>query len=447
MKKMSNMSRRRFLQLSAGTGVGLVAAACAPQAAEEPAAEEAAPAAEDPTQAPIALEVADWQGGQLNYDTAYDRIIAVFEENNPGVTVSRRAMGVDEYRNAVQPILASGDLPDIMGLYQGPDCFAGIEADLVINLAPILKADKEWGDRLAKSMAGFDDFHKDGDAYAIPLDAITIVSIYHQDLIDAAGLSIDKFVNINDYQAIGLAMVNEGKYFSNYGDTIASITVAVAQQTGDNSLKIVRQAERGEVSWTEDVFLNAWKSWNVLMNVDEGLVPPDIASGIEFEQGFYDQRWWGHWYWGEWAAGELLRNMPDNADQVGITNFPQRPNSKGANIWSGGPGQILSVANQDQQEWALKFAKHLSSAESAMIMIEESIHPPVDVPNYKDSNDNPIFHKLVDQFSAADALVGFSVLNADIANRAIEHGGNLMLGAITPEEIGEDLDTVSGYSA
>jgi len=447
MKKTIYLTRRQFLKLSATTGVGLVIAACAPQATEAPSAGEESAAGDEPAAEHIMLEVADWQGGQLNYDTAYERIIAAFEEANPGTMVSRRGMGVDEYRNAVQPILASGDLPDIMGLYQGPDIFSGIEADLVINLAPILAADSEWADRVAKSIDGFDDFHKDGDPWALPLDAITIVSIFHNDLVAEQGLSVDKFINIDDYRAVGLTMAENGKFFSNYGDTVASITVAIAQQTNDSSLAIVRQAERGEVSWTGDVFLKAWQSWNILMNVDEGLVPPDIASGIEFEQGFYDQRWWGHWYWGEWAAGELLRNMPDNIEQVGITNFPSVPGAPGTNIWSGGPGQILSVANQDQQEEALKFLRFLSSSVAAEIMIEESIHPPVDVPNPGDFTDNPFLLTLIDQFNTADALVGFSILNADVANRVIEHGGNLMLGAITPEEIGEDLDTVSGYSA
>ncbi len=445
MMKTVNMSRRQFMRLSATTGAGLVVAACTPQATETPSREEptASPA---PTAETILLEVADWQGGQLNYNTAYDSAIALFQEANPNIKVSRRAMGMDEYRNAIQPILASGDLPDIMGLYQGPDIFSGIDAGLLTNLGPILAADSEWGSRLAKSMGGFDDFHKDGDPYAVPLDVITIVMAYHQDLASARGLTIDKFINIDDFKTAGLRMAQDGLYLSNYADTIASFTVAIAQQTGDSSLSILRQAERGEVSWTEDVFLNAWKSWEVMLNVEQGLVPPDLASGIELEAGFYDQRWWGLWYAGEWMAGEFLRNMPDTVGQVGITNFPSRPGASAPNIWSGGPGQILSVAEKGHKEQALAFLKHLSSPAVAEIFIKESIHPPVDFPNASALNNNSFFLTLLDQFNEADALVGFSILNTDIVNRAIKHGGNLMIGAVTPEEIGADLDTISGFT-
>ena len=444
--KIVKTSRRQFMKLSATTGVGLVVAACTPQATEVPTV--AAPtAAPEPAAEAIMLEVADWQGGQLNYTTGYDRAIALFEEANPNIKVSRRAMGVDEYRNAVQPILASGDLPDIMGLYQGPDMFSGIDAGLVVNLAPILAADSEWGSRLAKSMAGFDDFHKNGDPYAVPLDVITIVLPYHKELLLARGLNFDKLINIDDFKAGGMRLAQDELYLANYADTIASITVAIAQQTGDSSLSILRQAERGEVSFTEDVFLNAWKSWEVLVNVKQGIAPPDLASGIENDAGFYEQRYWGLWYSGEWAAGEFLRNMPDTVGQVGIINFPSRPGAKGANIWSGGPGQILSVANQAHKEQALAFLKHLSSSAVAEIFVKESIHPPVDFANASAHNANPFFLSLLEQFNAADALVGFSVLNADIANRAIEHGGNLMLGAVTPEEIGADLDKISGFKS
>lgn len=447
MMKMVNMSRRQFLKLSATTGGGLVVAACTPQATQAPSGGEEPSASAEPVAEAIMLEIADWQGGQRNYYSAYDRAIALFEEANSNIKVSRRAMGFAEYGKAVQPILASGDLPDIMGLYQGPDMFSGIDAGLVINLGPILAADSEWGSRLAKSMAGFDDFHKDGAPYAVPLDVITIVLAYHKDLASARGLTVDKLINIDDFKAAGLLMAQDELYLANYVDTIASITVAIAQQTGDSSLSIVRQAERGEVSWTEDVFLNAWKSWEVMLSVKQGLAPPDLASGIEVEAGLYDQRWWGLWYAGEWLAGEFQRNMPDTLGQVGITNFPSRPGASAPNIWSGGPGQILSVADKDHKEQALAFLKHLSSPAVVEIFIEESIHPPVNFPTASAHNDNPFFLTLLDQFNEADALVGFSILNADIVNRMKEHGGNLMLGAVTPEEIGADLDTISGFTS
>ncbi len=436
------LSRRDFLKLSATSGAGLVLAACSTPAATTQAPEQPTAA---PTQAEaVKLEITDFQGGQLNYQDAYDAAIEIFRQDHPNVEISRRGMGVDEYRNAVQPILASGDLPDLMGLYQGPDIFSAIDAGLIINLAPKLDADADWKNRLAKAMTGFDDFHKDGDPYAVPLDVITIVTSYHNDLVTAHGFEMTKFTNIDDFTKIGKAMAADGKFLSNYGDTVASILVAVAQQTGDPSLKLVRQAEKGEVSWKQDIFLNAWKSWQTMLGVDQGLVPPDLASGIEYEQGFYDQRWWAHWYAGEWLAGEFNRNMPDIIGQVGVCNYPPVAGAAAPNIWSGGPGQTLSVANKPNQDTAVEFLKSLSTQETSIAFVENSVHPPAAVENIESHTDNIFFKLLLNTFNAADAFVGFSILNADVANRVIEHGGNMMLGSIGPEEILADLDKLTG---
>ena len=433
------LSRRDFIKLSATSTAGLVLAACAPSApAEDPTG--AAPASDEP----VSLEITDFQGGQLNYNDAYDAAIELFRADHPNVDISRRGMGVDEYRNAVQPILASGDLPDLMGLYQGPDIFSAIDAGLIINLAPHLDADSAWKDRLAKAMTGFDDFHKDGDPYAVPLDVITIGASYHDQMVMDAGFQMTQLTNIDDFATIGKALAANGKFLSNYGDTVASLVVAVAQQTGDPSLSLVRQAERGEVSWQQDIFVNAWKSWQTMLGIDQGLVPPDLASGIEYEQGFYDQRWWAHWYAGEWLAGEFDRNMPDIIGQVRLCNFPPVAGASAPNIWSGGPGQTLSVADKPNQATALEFLKSLSTQETSIALIKNSVHPPAEVANPEEHTDNVFFKLLLNTFNSADAFVGFSILNADVANRVIEHGGNLMLGSISPEDIVADLDKLTG---
>jgi ABC-type glycerol-3-phosphate transport system substrate-binding protein len=368
----------------------------------------------------------------------------LFRADHPNVELSRRGMGVDEYRNAIQPILASGDLPDIIGLYQGPDIFAAIDAGLIVNLAPHLDADSAWKSRLAKAMTGFDDFHRDGNPYAVPLDVITIGVSYHNDLVTGAGMEMSQLISVDDFAAVGRAMVEQGKYLSNYGDTVASLMVAVAQQTGDPSLSLVRQAERGEASWQQDIFLKAWQGWQTLLSVEEGLVPPDLASGIEYEQGFYDQRWWAHWYVGEWLAGEFDRNMPDTIGQVFVCNYPHAAGATAPNIWSGGPGQTLSIADKPNQATALEFLKSLSTEPTAIAFIQNSVHPPVEVANPEAHTENVFFKLLLNTFNSADAFVGFSILNADVANRIIEHGGNLMLGAVTPEEILADLDQLTG---
>jgi raffinose/stachyose/melibiose transport system substrate-binding protein len=442
--KGRHFTRRDFIKLSATSTAGLVLAACTPAATPEAPAEEATSA--PPQAETIQLEISDFQGGQLNYNDAYDAAIELFRADHPNVELSRRGMGVDEYRSAIQPILASGDLPDIIGLYQGPDIFSAIDAGLIVNLAPHLDADAAWKNRLAKAMTGFDDFHKDGNPYAVPLDVITIGTGYHDGMVSDAGYEMSQLINIDDFATIGRAMAEQGKYLSNYGDTVASIVVAVAQQTGDPSLSLVRQAERGEVSWQQDIFLNAWKSWQTMLTIDQGLVPPDLASGIEYEQGFYDQRWWAHWYVGEWLAGEFDRNMPEIIGQVGVCNFPPAVGASAPNIWSGGPGQTLSIADKPNQAIALEFLKSLSSEATSIAFIENSVHPPAEIANPESHTDNVFFKLLLNTFNSADAFVGFSILNADVANRVIEHGGNLMLGAISPEEILADLDTLTGAS-
>jgi raffinose/stachyose/melibiose transport system substrate-binding protein len=440
--KARPLTRRDFLKLSATSGAGLVLAACGP-AATAPAA--TSPPGGEPAQEEIHLEITDFQGGQLNYQTAYEQAAEMFRQQHPNVTINRRGFGVEEYRNALQPILASGDLPDIIGLYQGPDIRSAIEPGLIINLKPALDADPDWKARLDKAMAGFDDFHDaDGNPYAVPLDVITIVVSYHKDLVADKGLTVG--TTIDEFEATGRAFVEDGLYLSNSGDTVASLLVSIAQQTNDTGLALLRQAERGEISWQNDVFLNAWKTWQRLIKIEGGIVPPDLASGIEYEQGFYDRKWWACWYSGEWLAGEYLRNMPDTVGEVGVVNFPTATAEANAKIYSGGPGQTLSVANRDNQATAIEFLKFLSTPEPSVMFIQNSIHPPAAVENPGQHTDNPFFTVLLETFNSADGFVGFSIINPDVANRVIEHGGNIMLGAIEPEAVLEDLDSVSGYT-
>ena len=435
--KRTVLSRRDFIKVSALSATGLVLAACTPAATEAP---PEAPGAEL-----IQLETTDFQGGQLNYDTAFEELIARFREDHPNVEISRRGMGFEEYTNAVQPIIASGDLPDIMGLYQGPDLFSAIDADLLVSLQPALDADPAWQDRIRKAITGFDDIQgPNGDIYAAPLDVILIVmGIWHEQLA-AKGLDIG--TTIDEFLAAARTLAAEGSYFTANTDHVASLLLLIQQQTG--SIDLVRQAENGEVSWETDELAKAWQTWESLIRIEDGIVPPEAASITDAQSPFYAGEYWGNWYQGSWLAGQWEETFPDAIAEgkVGIANLPTVDASSNANIWSGGPGQTLSVADNEHQDAAIEFLKFLSTEDASKIMLKNNIQAAGAIDNPTQYTDGVALGLFLDGFDNADAVVGFNILNSTVFDKVHEIGGGLVLGTKTVEEGLAELNEASGFT-
>ncbi|GIV79906.1 MAG: ABC transporter substrate-binding protein [Litorilinea sp.] len=109
------LSRRKFLQLSAMSGLGAALAGCvapaAPGATEAPTAAATAAGAGSAS-APAELRFV-WWGGQLRADIT-TQVIKMFEAKHPNVKFTYEPLGFEEYWTKMTTQAAGGGLPDIM---------------------------------------------------------------------------------------------------------------------------------------------------------------------------------------------------------------------------------------------------------------------------------------------------------------------------------------------
>jgi raffinose/stachyose/melibiose transport system substrate-binding protein len=120
---------------------------------------------------------------------AYDRMIKVFEQRNPGITVEFTPFRQVEWQTIISSALTAGKGPDIihMRAYGGLETFAapGYLAPLDYDKVPELKRFP------LQTMVGARS-RKDGKIYGVPFATQTLVIFYNKKIFAQHGLSVPK---------------------------------------------------------------------------------------------------------------------------------------------------------------------------------------------------------------------------------------------------------------
>ncbi len=156
--------------------VGLVVCLCV--ATLDPGAVTAQP--------PVKLTFWSWR---VEDKWAYDKMIQVFEQRNPGIQVEFVPFKQTEYNTILSSALTGGKGPDIIHLraYGGLETFsaAGFVAPLDFDTVPELKT-------FSRQMLDGARGRKDGKLYGVPFASQTIVVYYNKKIFSQAGVSIPK---------------------------------------------------------------------------------------------------------------------------------------------------------------------------------------------------------------------------------------------------------------
>lgn len=120
---------------------------------------------------------------------AYDRMIKVFEQKNPGITVEFIPFKQTEYNTILSTGLTAGKGPDIIHLraYGGLETFTapGYIAALDFDKVPELKT---FSRTIMEGAKG----RKDGKIYGVPFASQSIVIYYNKKIFAQAGVSVPK---------------------------------------------------------------------------------------------------------------------------------------------------------------------------------------------------------------------------------------------------------------
>ena len=114
-----------------------------------------------------------------------DAMIAVFEEQNPGITVSVETAPFGDYFTELQTRIAGGDAPDVFELnYENFVTYAS--RGTLLDVSDRLDADPELAEAIYPK--ALEAFAMDGAQYGLPASFSNVVLFYNKDLFDAAGV-------------------------------------------------------------------------------------------------------------------------------------------------------------------------------------------------------------------------------------------------------------------
>jgi raffinose/stachyose/melibiose transport system substrate-binding protein len=113
--------------------------------------------------------ISSWGGVDSKADTL-NQVFDKFMEVNPMLEVVNESMFGDDFLPKLKTDFASGNDPDVFGLWPGSDIRALIKADKVAELTEELKNDKKWHDSFGKSAWSYTTF--ENKVYGLPLEII-----------------------------------------------------------------------------------------------------------------------------------------------------------------------------------------------------------------------------------------------------------------------------------
>jgi len=393
--------------------------------AEEAAADEVAAGEE------VVIRWTDWQGGNDGILAAYKDIIAIFEAENPGVTVDYQQYTVTTYNEFLKPAISGGTAPDLFGVYPGPDvgevADAGALRDLVDDI------DAEWKGWLGPAY-DFKGIEYNGGIWLVPQDVWTECIWYHKDMLEEIGVELKdstESYSVEDY----IAMVEPAKA-AGYDVMLAGFIEAwcyfdpyfnfIHQQQDSETPDMVEQAFAGEISWQQDIFRNGFEVF--VKMIDAGVWKQDALSMDYQVQAFGDwleRKGIFMWSQGDWFAGSMKPEETFNK------NF----------------GTDVGVyAKGEHQDLAIALARLTNSPAAAEIFIANGVNPAagVDVNNMPEI-ESPILKEAVILYNSPGRFSEVYYFWPDGVKALGDGIGNVLLGVDSIDEVLANLDEVSGF--
>lgn len=130
--------------------------------------------------------------GNPNERKIFEQLIARFEQEYPHVTVKYTSVPPGEYSQKLTTLVTSGSAPDVF-YASGPEFFRFAEADILLNLNPMLNEtdifnpDNVWEQALDRYRYDGSQVGQ-GDLYGLPKDVGPWAFVYNKTLFDQAGL-------------------------------------------------------------------------------------------------------------------------------------------------------------------------------------------------------------------------------------------------------------------
>lgn len=368
----------------------------------------------------------------LTYRSQADRhpekLIAEFEKQNPGIKVKYQVVkNIDEYLKAQQVRMLSGTDIDVTTVR--PESIEDyVEAGYLMDLTG-----NEYLENYKEGM--LDKITKDGKVYGIA-DAINLIGVYYnKTMFEENGIKVPKtyqeFIDAcNTFKEKGIYSMANG---CKDGWPINFDIYTYMHDLIVKDPEIFEKANRGEISYTDPVFTDAFKKIDDFYNA--GYIHPDAMSftGDDAVSLFVSQQipmlCQGEWQATVFDDAQLEFDLGVFAIPVESTDETVIPVSVGS--------YNVGISSTKHPEEVNKFLEFMSSQEGASIIANQmkSFSPVKGVELEGDSAMN-LFNSFLDNKSA-DFF--YSSQNAEDNSEFDKLLQEMFLDVITPDELAQRL--------
>ncbi|MFC0469942.1 extracellular solute-binding protein [Halalkalibacter kiskunsagensis] len=375
-------------------------------------------------------------GSSAEQNRIVNDIIAQFEEENPGVTVKQEVLQNEQYKNKLQVVSSSNQLPDVGMTWPAGFMDPYVKGNLFAPLDDILAEDG-----LAESfVAGtVEAYAKDDQSYGLPLELNIAPVFYNKAIFEEHGLeapeTYEEFLHVVETLASnGVAPIALGNrdrwtgslWYMYLADRLGgqeALNAAIDRSGSFEDPALVDAA--GEVS--KLVEMNAFnRGFNGLSNEEAK------AEFLNENAAMY--------LIGSWEVPNFTMNedIPQEfRDNVGFFKFPTIEGAESdVNSWVGGPGVGLFVAeNSDVKDEAKAFVKYFVEQWGQQAVADAGVIPATQVNT--DEVDLPdLFIEVLDELNGATNITLFAdvQMSSGVAETHLNMIQSLFGNEVSPED-------------
>lgn len=362
------------LLLSACTPAAIPAAE-APAAGEAAATEANAEAAATEASAEAAPgEVIEIEYWQYNFEArikAMDQLIALFEEQNPGIKVIHNSeVPYDNYRDKIAASVPAGVGPDVATLFYGWQSVWVSEGYIVPLPEDAFPPDKISAEFSPMVQASF----QDGTLYTLPTAVRTLALFYNKDLMAQAGLDPENPPTTLEELAQQAVQCTKLDAQGNY--EIMGFPVSMTGQA-HHWFREVLLRQFGQQPYSDDYTQVLWNAsqggydaWNELLKFQTELKTGD-ATLFDGDPNFFLNGKACFHIDGSFRLGTIASSAPDL--NFGVVELPEHNGVKSTfgSYWTHGITQ-KAAADPARMEAAVKFLQFITTPEAGALWVKET---------------------------------------------------------------------------
>lgn len=378
------------------------------------------------------------EGSSADHNRIVSDIIAEYEEQNPDVNVELEVLSNEQYKDKLQVLSTSGELPDVGMTWPAGFMEPYVDGEMFAPLDDILDEDGLREEFVASTAEAYE---VDGSTYGLPLELNVATVFYNKAIFDEYGLEepstyeemeeIIATLNENDVDPIALGNRDRwtgSLWYMYFADRIGGADVlnnAIDRSGSFEDPALIEAAAKTQELVDMDAFSSGFN----------GLADEEAKS--MFMSGQAAMYLIATWDLPNYTTNE---DVPQEfRDSVDYFSFPTVDGEGDENSFVGGPGVGLFVSeNSDVKEESKDFVKYFTEQWGDTAVQEAGVIPAT-VVDTEEVDLPDMYNEVLDDLNTADNITLFAdvQMSPGVADQHLNAIQSLFGNEITPEEFAE----------